>query len=468
MEFTATNTINEPTITRDVFFGPESALATALTNINNVLYFSARDNSGSFALWRSLGALNNTVPIRNFNSPPDDILALDGANGVGTGDVFFLADGGLWTTTGAPGNATQITTVDLSTGGTGNLSTVGTIEELTAIGDSLYFTNDVAGQTGFYRLKKTGTTFTLTEVIAPSISSIDNLTRVGSSLYYTRLETASGQELYRIKDASNSTTSEIFDLRPGNGTSINTGSTFVAAGNNTLYFTANAVGAVGVSNELYRIRETETTPTLITFAEDEPLPRTLTYVPDADALFLVADANADAEIESELFKIADAADTTATTATLLDINTNPDVGAFNGINNPLIVGVGTGLFFTASNATSNDAPTEQLFALEASGTGTGLPPLTLTSFGGGATFGELVAVGNKAAFTIEGATSGTFSLWSSDGSAAGTTTVLGSENVLDPTQLTAVGSRLFFVGEDAATDPVTGTGRGSELWVIDP
>lgn len=470
LEFTATNTINEPAITRDIFFGPTSAEATTLTNINGVLYFAARDNSGASSLWRSTGALNNTVPIRSFNALPSEILALDGTNGPGTGDVFFLADGGLWTTTGAPGNATQITTVNFGAGTT-DLTSLGAIADLIAIGDSLYLRNSVGGNQALYSLKKTGTSFTLAEVVAPAQTSIENFTRVGSTLYYSQIALATGRELYRIKDANNSITQELIDIVPGVGSGINSPSTLLAAGDNTLYFTANAIGGVTSSNELYRIRTSDTAPTLISTVEAESTPKNLTYVADADAFFFVADAEGEVgePVEFELFKIADASTSTATTATLINVNTNDGVGAFNSINTPLLVGVGERLIFTASTANSNDAPVKQLFGIDARGTAANTP-LALTSISGGIEVDELVFVGDKAAFTLKetNQSQAPSALWSSDGTLGGTAAVQGSGNVLNPGQLTAVGSRLFFVGEDVETDASAGTGRGSELWVIDP
>jgi ELWxxDGT repeat protein len=173
-----------------------------------------------------------------------------------------------------------------------------------------------------------------------------------------------------------------------------------------------------------------------------------------------------------LFAIRPAAAHAATARLLKNINPGPENGICCGFPYQPTVAAGT-LFFSAYD------PQHGGELWKSDGTTAGTMLVADTSPGGGPIDGvypdHITALGARVLFSGEDPTHG-FELWKSDGTAGGTTLVKDINTNPDsvpweessyPSQLTRVGSQLFFVADDAIHDEVLwrsdGTAAGTRL-----
>jgi ELWxxDGT repeat protein len=216
---------------------------TNLATLNGRLFFV--NGAGDFVdeLWSSDGSDFGTSLVREIGT-----LSFTGAKPrdlTRAGNhLYFSADDGisgreLWRTDGTEAGTELVS--DIALGGSQFFPNESNPENLTALGDRLFFTaND-----GFFGIElwvSDGTDFgtQLVREIVPGYNVLNgsgpsNLTAVGSNLFFTVNDEFSGDELW-VTDGSFSGTRLVRDILPGIGGS---GPRNLTAVGGTIFFTAN-------------------------------------------------------------------------------------------------------------------------------------------------------------------------------------------------------------------------------------
>ncbi|RLC09673.1 MAG: hypothetical protein DRH43_07855, partial [Deltaproteobacteria bacterium] len=159
------------TMVKDINPGAGGSDPTGLTNLNNVLYFTADDGTNGRELWMSDGTSANTTMVNDINtgsgdSNPTDLTLFNGK-------LYFAAENGdgpsLWVYDGS--DVTQVTSPLVNFNPANQ----------TAIGNDLFFT---VSDGSLNRLKKIDGAGTVT-LLKTFAQELDQLTAVGSELFFT-------------------------------------------------------------------------------------------------------------------------------------------------------------------------------------------------------------------------------------------------------------------------------------------
>ncbi|QLE54146.1 S-layer family protein [Nostoc sp. TCL26-01] len=301
---------------------------------------------------------------------------------------------------------------------------------LTALGNTLYFTSDDGGANGVQLWKSDGNTNTrLTNINGFNPS---NLLVFNNKLYFTASNSTFGRELWEY---NGTTASRISDINPNTGNSDPSNLTVVGS---QLFLTAvdsSAVRKLWVYNG-----------TTVSLADINP-----GFASSGTPTFTTAFNNRllfTAQNNNQLWS------TDGTVAGTQVINVG---GVTNSTPRRLTV-VGNTLYFTANNGTSGF----EIWQYQSGTTASLVKDITA----GNNSFAPdyLTAVGNTLYFVTDSNNDFNFELWKSDGTNSGTVRVKNNTaqapNLgLGPINLTSVGNTLYF----AANDPATGL----ELWKTD-
>ena len=246
--------------------GPFTGEIRRLTNINNVLYFSARTATTGTEAWR-ITAPNAAPQVINVaadsaqeanSSAPRNFFSFNNK-------VYFVAAGSLeqgnelWQFD--PTTSQASLAVDLFTGF--GQSGFDDTPNFAVFNDELYFTatgNQVSGVRGkeLWKLSTSGTVQLVADLnqtdVGETSSNPGELTVINNgvqeSLYFTANNGVNGRELWRLD--SNATTPQLLDLQPG---SVASNPDQLTAVNETLYFRAAGTtpGSIGKGTELWKI-----------------------------------------------------------------------------------------------------------------------------------------------------------------------------------------------------------------------
>ncbi|MCJ7448115.1 MAG: T9SS type A sorting domain-containing protein [Bacteroidales bacterium] len=217
---------------KDIYPGSGSGFPSYLTNINDVLFFSACDGINGTELWRSDGTAGGTSMIKDICSGPDSSYARYYTNVNGT--VFFSAMDRLngmelWKTDGTPSGTVMVKNIYPYSGSSGPYL-------LTNINGLLYFSAS-DGVNGNELWKSDGTgegTIMVKDISSGSGSgSPFNLVNVNGILYFSAFD-ANGRELWR-SDGTSEGTIMVKDISPGSGSGSPSNLSNV---NGLLYFSA--------------------------------------------------------------------------------------------------------------------------------------------------------------------------------------------------------------------------------------
>lgn len=238
---------------KELLPGTGSGAPTELVVHNGVLYFIASDVSGNRGLFRSDGTPAGTLKLREFGSGKvGGLVVFSGLLHFWATDATYGHE--LWKSDGTP--AGTVLAVDVRPGSTGSSASF-----LRVAGNNLFFTgSDGSG----HALWKTDGTPEGTVRLLSAPSSMDNLTAVGSSLYFTGLETSTAftAELW-VSDGTVAGSRMVKDINPGTSAgafSTTVGMVHFGALNDVLYFGANN-GSLG--SELWRSDGTAAGTTLV-------------------------------------------------------------------------------------------------------------------------------------------------------------------------------------------------------------
>lgn len=225
-----------------------------LTTVGNHVYFSADDDTSGRELWRSDGTTAGTVLVRDIapggssffpnQSIPEQLTAVGER-------LFFTADDGLhgrelWLSDGSAAGTRLVKDIT-----TGNSSVASGPVALTAVGSRLFFTVDdgLSGQE-LWVSDGTATGTRLVKDIQPGSagSGPRNLTAVGDTLFFCANDGRSGTELWR-SDGTTEGTQLVRDILTPSGPDFDGTSGFgpqkLTAIEDRLYFSAETFTAAG-------------------------------------------------------------------------------------------------------------------------------------------------------------------------------------------------------------------------------
>lgn len=407
----------------DLSPGPFSSSISFLHSAGNIAYFS----SGGF-VWRTDGTAANTFVLGQWSS----MKFLN----VGAATYFISPDAnaatrGLWITDG-------------TTAGTRRLvDPLNTTPELAAVGPYLIYSG-YAVATG----NEPWAFNTLTSVAAPladiqpgaAYSDPHNFASLGSLVIFHAVSPAEGREPW-VTDGTPAGTHLLLDIRSGTDSGIHLGSGFQSDGAHA-YFQTYEPGAVLVTDGT----SAGTIPiaTATSLSSSGP---TGAFLPDGSGRFLFA--LADAATGTELL-ISDA--TSAGTHSFDIAPGTSSVALPSGYRSPHnrrpAAVLGDRVFFPAPIPFGSRTQIALASASVAPGDATIIRP-----FAGGLI--ELAAHAGRVYFPAADTSSpSNVELWSSDGSAGGTSLVANISPLSSsfPRSLTSVGNRLFCAASTAATD----------------
>ncbi len=395
-----------------------SSSPTNLVAVGNTVYFAADDGVEGVELWQSDGTDAGTTLVANINPAVGGSSSPSNLTVVGN-NLFFTANNGT--------SGVELFKTDLTTGVT---SLVKNIRALTASSNPTNLVN--FNGTLFFRandgtglaLWKSDGTDAGTVKVGTGYSLPSSLTVVGSTLYFTA---NNGTELWKT-DGTNAGTVRVKQLGASNAASL-------TAVGNTLFFTATDASN---GNELWRSDGTDAGTIRVS---------------DINTGTGSATPNNLVSLNNTLYFFASNGTTVGLyRSTAAGVVSLVQVLPANGQLPASLTVVGTNLFFTVDSGTPT-SPDVQLWKSDGTSAGTALvrdiDPL------GNDEIASLTNVGGSLFFT---ANDGFTRIWVTDGTSAGTVPVSGSFTAGIPTNLTPVGTQLFFTAET----PTTGT----ELWVL--
>jgi ELWxxDGT repeat protein len=441
----------------DVWPGPSSTTPSGLTVFNGAIYFAADDGASGLELWRTDGTAAGTARVSDgypgpLSSAPFGLRAMPGTNGgpgrlvfaamdalhgtelwasdgtaAGTGmvtdvntapvgsdptmltavgnRVFFNAAGLLWVSDGVGGHTQSLTgsTIDATGVATSVVDMRNGLPTTLVIGDVLYY---VSGG----RLWRSDGTRAGTYQVSGAASKLSSLARVGNLIYFSADDGVSGEELWR-SDGTAAGTYRLVDIYAGKVSSAPRQITDV-----------NGIAYFKVGSRVYRSDGTPAGTFAIT--GDIPNPDSLTgFQRVGNALYFNTFGalwKSDGTAAGTVNVIAGLGLTIAQTST----------------PRPL----GSGVYFLAYTRNS-DGWIPGLYKTDGTLAGTALVKVidTLHTADGQAGY-DLTVVGNRLFFTGPDAAT----LWTSDGTAAGTVIVKAFGAGAPVTALTAVGNTLYF------------------------
>lgn len=421
---------------KDIFPGSSTATPAVINSsnptnffdFNGMLLFRAGDANGQ-ELWRSDGTSIGTVLVKDINT---GTTAASNSNPTNftffNNQVFFTSSNGtdvngseLWKTDGT--TAGTLIVKDIRTGTASANPQNYTIINATTM---LFSAND--GTNGVELWKTDGTETGTVNVVdysgtTNSITWIENLNGLG---ILGQIVSTTGRELYK-SDGTEANSSLLLDLNPGTGLGV--GSSYIKNGN-IIYFQGNS-GTTGL--ELWKTDGTTAGTLLVKdINAGTGASGPIRFVNlGATTYFRATGANG-----QELWKTDG---TEVGTVEVADIN----VGAGDSNPDEIAVANGAVYFFASDNDLNYD-----LYRYD----GTVLTKLNDFNALSNTITSNFVAIDNLVFFAADSNADTFRELWQTDGTISGTVAVssldAGSINPTNVSQLTKVGTNLFFAATD--------------------
>ncbi len=416
-------------IVKDIYPGSSTSNPNNLTNVNNILYFTADDGVHGAELWKSDGTENGTVMVKDIHlfdnndyNGPRNLIALNGM-------LLFSADDGnngyeLWKSDGTEAGTVMVK--DISPNGNSYPN------NLFVFNNSVFFIAD-DGVNGYELWKSDGTESgtTLVKNINPNFSALSNsqFLILNGYFYFYADNGTTGFELWK-SDGTEAGTTLVKDINLGSNPSAFSLKGIVL--NNHIIFEANDWVN---GTELWKSDGTESGTTMIKNINNtnySSIPTNSQYIKFDNKVYFLADDNVHG---IEIWKT----DGTANGTTLLkDIHEGSssvwiDKFHVDTINNKL-------LFFSSSTNSTD----KTLWV--SNGLSIGTFELSTIRDNNLSTLKEnFITINNSTILTGEDDINGN-ELWITDGTIAGTSLLvdLNYSNGSNPTKFTNVNGNVFF------------------------
>jgi ELWxxDGT repeat protein len=235
--WTSDGTAAGTVLVKDINPGKKSSYPFGLTAFNGEVFFRADDPTHGDQLWKSDGTAAGTVIVKQMRTAESAVAFLTPA----FGELFFQADDGfhgreLWKTDGTAAGTVLVKDLNL-----GRKGLDGSYPQyLTNVNGTLYFVTHVhvAKSEDWILWRTNGTaagTLFLKNFGQSNYSPVHQLTAVGDTLFFTSSFGGNGRELWK-SDGTEAGTTLVADINPGKNGSYPYGLTNI---NGTLYFSAN-------------------------------------------------------------------------------------------------------------------------------------------------------------------------------------------------------------------------------------
>ena len=234
--------LGQVVLVKDIDPGSSGSNPKNLTELNNRLYFTARDGENGKELWVSDGTTEGTILVADINPGTDDSFPYN-SNLTEFGDrLYFEAFDGetgreLWVSDGTTEGTQLLKDINPADRQYGNTYSP-EFREFTAVNDRLYFEAD-DGETGSELWVTDGTTegTNIVKDINPGENSsrVYGLTALNDRVYFTADDGETGLELW-VSDGTTAGTTLVKDISPGTNDSFPNNLT---AFNGRLYFEAS-------------------------------------------------------------------------------------------------------------------------------------------------------------------------------------------------------------------------------------
>src|SRR5262245_20285828 len=217
-------------LVKDIRPGSAGSNPSYHTVVKGTLYFTANDGVTGVELWKSDGTVTGTVLVKDIrpgNSPYGYPFGSNPRELTAVGDrLFFSADDGvtgreLWRSNGRATGTVLVE--DINPGSTYGYPNSSNPENLTAVGDRLFFSaDDGVHGTELWRSSGNAANTVLVEDIRPGSSPYGRpyssypgeLTAVGAQLFFTADDGEHGTELWE-SDGTAQGTALVLDIQPG-------------------------------------------------------------------------------------------------------------------------------------------------------------------------------------------------------------------------------------------------------------
>ena len=189
---------------KDIYSGVNDSYPFNLTNVNGVLYFSANNGVSGYELWKSDGTETGTIMVKDIyfgsaDSYPDSLINVNGVLYFRASDVMYGHE--LWKSDGTPEGTVIVKDINLGYDGSN-------VYSLTNINGTLYFSADdgINGQ----ELWKTDGTEIGTKIVkdiypGANGSGVSELTNVNGTLYFSATDGIYGYELWKTDGTESGT-----------------------------------------------------------------------------------------------------------------------------------------------------------------------------------------------------------------------------------------------------------------------
>ncbi|MFO0039312.1 MAG: ELWxxDGT repeat protein [Synechococcaceae cyanobacterium] len=378
-------------LVKDIYPGISGSFrfGARLAAIGNTLFFFANDGSNGNELWKSDGTTAGTSLVKDIYPG----IATNGSHG----DSLTAAGNTLYFSTDDGSNGNELWKSDGTTAGTTLLKDIlpgpwpSTPRYLTTAGNTLYFTADdinswLYGYGGRDLWKSDGTSMgtSLALDILPtsSLSTISELTAAGNSLFFVLGDSLWPRELWKSDDTG---TTRVANISPGSSSSYNS---LLTAVGSTVFFAASEV--FGEDRELWKSDGT----TAGTVRVKDIRPGSASSYPDkliavGNTLFFTA---RDGSFGEELWK---SDGTSAGTTIVKDIAYSADYPSIASSFARDLTAVGNTLYFTADNGISG----RELWKSDGTSAGTTLVA-DLTPGSNSSDISNIKLVGNTLFFSL--------------------------------------------------------------------
>lgn len=193
---------------REIRAGALGSEPQELTGVGDTLFFTANDGSTGRELWKSDGTSQGTIRVKDIltgfsagsplSSEPLELTAVGNT-------LFFTANDGitgreLWKSDGTPAGTTLVADIaNPVVNGTSYPGVPSNPRELTAVGDTLFFTADGGDRgRGLWRSDGTSAGTVFVSDLGATGTAISELTAVGRTLFFSHSAEGKGFELWAL------------------------------------------------------------------------------------------------------------------------------------------------------------------------------------------------------------------------------------------------------------------------------